>query len=220
LAAAPSGLECDEVVRGLRSSADLSEQSERRLLEIICRFLRYLDSAGIGSLTEVSPATVRDFVVARSAASGAKPSVATSHLRRSAIRLLFRSLRQAEVVAHDPTMDLALPPRSSLAARPLTDDEVALGRSFSLKSMTETRRPAAWALAEATARTAEIASARVGDLDLGSGQVWLAGGTKVEPRWARLTPWGVQALERRLDGVGTDPDMLLVYEGAGSPAPS
>jgi integrase/recombinase XerC len=217
LAAAQGGFACDEFVRVLRSSAGLSEQSERRLVEVICRFLRYLDGAGISSLTETSPAAVRDFVLARSATTDAAPSVATSHLRRSAVRLLFRVLRQLSRVEHDPTLDLVLPPRSSLQARPLTDDEVALGRSFSLHSLVETRRPAAWALAEASARTAEIPNVCVRDLDLVAGRVWLAGGTKVEPRYASLTMWGARALERRLETIGTDPDTSLVYEGCGSP---
>jgi integrase/recombinase XerC len=216
LAAAPDGLACDEFVRVLRSNAGLSEQSERRLVQVICRFLRYLDGAGISSLTETSPAAVRDFVLAPSDTTDAAPSVATSHLRRSAVRLLFRVLRQMSLVEHDPTLDLALPPRSSLQARPLSDDEIALGRSFSLYSLTETRRPAAWALAEASARTSEIPNVCVRDLDLDAGRVWLGGGTKVEPRWASLTTWGTRALERRLETIGTDPDTPLVYEGRGS----
>jgi integrase/recombinase XerC len=217
LSAVSAGLDCDQLVSALRSNAGLTQQSERRLLEVISRFLRFLDTAGIGSLAEVSPAIVREFVLARSSETGAEPSVATSHLRRSAVRLLFRVLRQAAVLDSDPTLDLVLPPRSSLPARPLTDEEIALGRSFSLASVSETRRPAAWALAEATARTSEIAAVCFSDVDLDSGRVWLRGGTKVEPRSAPLTAWGIQALERRLDVVETDPGTPLVYEGAGSP---
>jgi integrase/recombinase XerC len=195
----------------------LSEQSERRLLDVIGRFLRYVDRAGVDSLGDVSPDLARGFVLARSGRTNVSPSVATSHLRRSALRLLFRVLRQMSLVEHDPTLDLVLPPRSSLQARPLTDDEIALGRSYSLHSLIETRRPAAWALAEASARSSEIPGVCVRDFDLAAGRVWLAGGTKVEPRWASLTTWGGQALERRLQAIGTDPDMPLVYEGRGSP---
>ena len=150
--------------RKLAGSARLSEQSERRLLELMLRFLRYRRSGAAASSRsrDVTPEDVRGFVLAPSSGHRrAQPSVATSHLRRSAVRLLFRVLRQASVVDHDPTLDVVLPPRSSLAARPLTDDEIALGRSFSLKSLGETRQPAAWALAEATARTSELSAVRV-----------------------------------------------------------
>jgi integrase/recombinase XerC len=209
-------LSCDELVRELRWHTALSDQSERRLLDVIGRFLRYVDRAGIDSLGDVSPDLARGFVLARSGRTNVAPSVATSHLRRSAVRLLFRVLRQLSVVEHDPTLDLVLPPRSSLPARPLTDDEIALGRSYSLHSIIETRRPAAWALAEASARTSEIPNVCVRDLDLDIGRVWLGGGTKVEPRWASLTTWGASALERRLETVWSDPDTPLVYEGRGS----
>ena len=73
------------------------------------------------------------------------------------------------MVGHDPTLDLVLPARSSLAARPLADDEIALGRSFSVKTLGETRQPAAWALAEATARTSELSAIRIRDVDLDFG---------------------------------------------------
>ncbi|HZJ49386.1 MAG TPA: integrase, partial [Actinomycetota bacterium] len=116
--------------------------------------------------------------------------MATMHLRRSALRLYFCTARQLGICSGDPTLDLVLPARSSLHMRPLTDDEVALCRSFSISSLTETRRQAAWALAEATARTSEIPHIRVRDVDLDGCRVWLWGSTKAEPRWGRLTAWG------------------------------
>lgn len=217
LLAAPPELNCSALAHAVRAKARLSEQSERRLLDLMLRFLGYLDRGwGITSLGEVTPEMVRSFVLAPSDRTNAEPSVATLHLRRSAVRLLFRVLREAAVVQHDPTLDLALPPRSSLAARPLTDDEIALGRSFAFKSLSETRRPAAWALAEATARTSELSNVCVRDLDLPSGRVWLAGGTKADTRWAELTDWGLEVLEQRLRVIGATPDTPLVYEGAGS----
>jgi integrase/recombinase XerC len=63
------------------------------------------------------------------------------HLRRSALRLYFRTLRQLGLCAGDPTIDLALRPRSCLAVRPLTDDEIVVCRSFSLQTLTATRQP-------------------------------------------------------------------------------
>jgi integrase/recombinase XerC len=130
-------------------------------------------------------------------------------------------LRTVGVVEGDPTLDLVLPPRSSLAARPLTDDEIVVCRSFALRTLTETRQPAAWALAEATARTSEIPRIRMRDLDLGTRRVWIHGGAKTEPRFGRLTLWGVQQLDRRarnLCDIGAEPDEPLVYRAAGSAA--
>ncbi|MCA1705300.1 MAG: integrase, partial [Actinobacteria bacterium] len=141
--------------------------------------------------------------------------MATMHLRRSALRLYFRTARQLGLYSGDPTLDLVLPARSSLHMRPLTEDEVALCRSSSVSSLTETRRPAAWALAEATARTSEIPHIRVRDVHVDESRVWLWGSTKAEPRWGRLTEWGCKQLAGHLERLNTKgPDVLLVYDGA------
>jgi integrase/recombinase XerC len=134
------------------------------------------------------------------------------------VRLLFRVLRERGDVDHDPTLDLRLPARSSLATRPLSDDEITLGRSFSQHSWGETRQPAAWALAEATARTSELAAITVRDLDLDAERVWIPGTRKTEPRWGQLTEWGIETLAQRigaLDASGSSTP--VVYGGDGSP---
>lgn len=133
------------------------------------------------------------------------------------MRLLFRTARRLGLGSSDPTLDLVLPPRSSLSLRPLTDDEILLCRSCSLGSLTATRNAAAWALAEATATTAEIPAVRVADVDLSAGHVWLAGSSKRDARRAELTEWGRMQLTRhvrRLDMAdGSSP---LIYRGDGS----
>ncbi len=59
----------------LRGSARLSEQSERRLLELMLRFLRYVErGCGVESLRDVTAEHVRGFVLAPS--GGRKPSAA------------------------------------------------------------------------------------------------------------------------------------------------
>ncbi len=140
------------------------------------------------------------------------------HLRRTALRLYFRIARQQGLIEGDPTVDLCLPPRSGVAVRPLTSDEITLCRSFSLKSLTATRHPAAFALAEATARTAEIPHIRVSDLDLERGRVWVHGSPKTEARWGYPSQWGLLQLARRVEAVkgGSEPDPRLVYRGTGS----
>jgi site-specific recombinase XerC len=146
------------------------------------------------------------------------PSVATMHLRRSALRLYFRTLRQLELFDGDPTLDLVLPARSCLAVRPLTDDEIVVCRSFSLQTLTATRQPAAWALAEATARTSEIPHIVVSDLDFTNRRVWIHGSSKAEARWGSLSDWGATQLARRIGSLknvaGEDP--AVAYEGRGS----
>ena len=196
---------------------ELKDQSVQRMAELMARFTIYVEKGhGLRSISEIVEEHVEGFVFAPSVVGSKRrrPSVATMHLRRSALRLYFRTARQLGLCSGDPTLDLVLPARSSLHMRPLTDDEVALCRSFSVTSLTETRRPAAWALAEATARTSEIPHIRVRDVDLDERRVWLWGSTKAEPRWGRLTEWGSNQLAHRVKRVNCKgPDALLVYEG-------
>lgn len=188
----------------------LSEQSARRFDEVLGRFELFVQRGfGVNGIEGLEPLHVEAFVRASA------PSVATMHLRRSALRLLFRLVRQLTAYDHDLTLDLTLPPRSSLAMRPLTNDEIEVGRSYSLRTLTATRQPAAWALAEATATTSELPHITIDDLHLENAKVWLHGGSKNIARWGELTGWGVLQLQRRVSTLRNE--RWLVYQGNGSP---
>ena len=208
------------VLHGLKE-AGLADQSMPRVAETVARFTAYLERGhGIQSVHDIGTGHVAGFVFAPlPAPSGrGRPAIATMHLRRTALRLYFRIARQEGVIQADPTVDLHLPARSRVAVRPLTSDEITLCRSFSLKSLTATRHPAAFALAEATARTAEIPHIRVSDLDLERGRVWVHGSPKTEARWGYPSQWGLLQFARRVEAVkgGSEPDPRLVYRGTGS----
>ncbi len=194
----------------------LSEQSLPRVRDTLHRFERYARSTHrVHELRAVTAELALAFVV--SPHSKGEPAVATQHLRRSALRLMFRVARELELAEGDPTLDQLLPPRSSLVLRPLTDDEIALGRSFSLETLSSTRPSAAWALAEATATTSEIPNILVGELQLDESRVWIRGATKTDARWGDFDEWGRIQVERRLRALpNADPSRPLVYEGHGS----
>ena len=209
-----------QVLEELRRSK-LTDQSAHRMTELLVRFTIFVDKGlGLDSVEQISAEQVGQFIRASISTPNGRqrPSVATMHIRRSALRLYFRTLRQLGECEGDPTMDIALPPRSCLAVRPLTDDEIVVCRSFSLQTLTTTRQPAAWALAEATARTSEIHHVLVSDLDFTNSQVWIHGSSKAEARWGSLSEWGATQLARRvgsLKNVLTD-DPAVAYEGHGS----
>lgn len=163
-------------------------------------------------LDQITP-TIAELFVTASSSDGRPPSVSLQHLRRLSIRLLFRIARSSGHLVGDPTIDLALPPRSTLQTRPLTDSEVLLCRGVSQWSLSDSRRSAAWALAEATARTSELPRLLVKDLDLDMQRVLVHGGKRVGERWGILTSWGVAQLESRLKVIGADPDTPLLYRG-------
>jgi hypothetical protein len=206
------------VLEYLGEAGLFTHQSERRLRSTLVRFEAYLRRGhGIDRLTEASAAHVEGFVHAPSASAGEvrPPSLATMHFRRAVLRLAFRAGRELGLAPGDPTLDLRLPPRSSLTTRPLSDAEVALCRSASLIALDETLRPTAWALAEATARTSEIPAIRACDLDLGSNRVFIHGGTRRDPRWGRLSGWGSRQLARRLRALRIDATSQVLLAGSG-----
>ncbi len=206
-------LEADRVrvVDSVVSSGALSAQSLPRIVELVDRFCGFCATQSVWSLADVSDCLAESFIQAPTSAG--EPAPSTMHLRRSALRSLFRTARELGLADSDPTVDVRLPPRSQLKTRPLSDDEVALCRAASMHSLTSTRLAAAWALAEASARSAELGHIRVSDIDLDGQRVWLHGSPRTEPRRGPLTLWGATQIERRVRAIGDDPDRLVVYDG-------
>jgi integrase len=191
------------------------DSPSQRVSGILERFASFTDTAfGVDSVDLVTAEIAAAFVYSV-LPDGSDPSASLLHLRRSALRLLFRSLRESGMTVGDPTLDLVLPPRSPLTTRPLADDEVVLCRGHALWSLSDLRRASAWALAEATCRSVEVAQIRVSDLDLEGRRVWIHGGRTTAPRWGHLTEWGVVQLRRRIESLPDDPATRVVYGGAG-----
>jgi hypothetical protein len=200
--------------RVLRDSWESPNQAQR-VCRILDRFVSFADNGfGVRTPEGVAAEVALAFVLAPSA-DGTTPSVPLMHLRRLALRLLFRSMRQSGVATGDPTLDLVLPPRSQLATRPLADEEVALCRGHAMWSLGDLRRAAAWALAEATGRSVEIAQISISDLNLEDRRVWIHGGRTTASRWGHLTAWGAGQLERRIETMPVDPATRVVYGGSG-----
>jgi hypothetical protein len=71
----------------------------------------------------------------------------------------------------------------------------------------------AWALAEATARVAELSGTRVSDFNPETTSVRLPGCSSTEPRWARLTAWGLGQIEAAISQCDS-PGALLLGKGS------
>jgi integrase/recombinase XerC len=179
-----------------------TDESCRRMLTEIARFVERLRFERVGGIAEITEQHAHDFIheaVMRGDVPGS-PGVGTQHTRRVAVRLVIKTARHLHLVdsGFDPTVDITLPPRSSLASRPLTDDEELLGRSAATGTLTPTRRAAAWALGQASAVAGEQLTATIGDLRLDEGRVWLHGTRKRQDRWGILTEWGIEQLALRV----------------------
>lgn len=206
----------DAVAARLAAEATVSDQSFERLVELMGRFAGFV-SAGhaIVDLGETTRAMVDEFVDAPTS-TGSTPSATVRHLRRCAVRLLFRTARRMGLVEGDPTLDLELPARRPPAARPLTDAEVERCRAAALYLFEATRLPAVWALAEAGIRTGELAKVTIADIDLEPGVVHSPGCRSAVARTVWLTDWGAAQVGRRLRALPSDPTRPLTYEGDGS----
>jgi hypothetical protein len=92
------GSELERVARSLATQGKLAAESRPRVLGLVDRFGDFMRHAfGVGSLAGVTAVHVEAFVRSASA-SEEFPSVATMRLRRSTLRLLFRTARDLGLV--------------------------------------------------------------------------------------------------------------------------
>ena len=127
------------------ASGWVSTGQAKRVGLILERFVAFTSLGfNVGTIDAATPAIAGAFVTA-AGPGGNAPTIALMHLRRTALRLLFRSARSGGVDVGDPTLDLVLPPRSPLSTRPLTDDELLLCRSHAFWSLTAYERTEAGA---------------------------------------------------------------------------
>jgi site-specific recombinase XerD len=216
----------DQLARAVehwRATSTHTDGSFARLVETTGSFTRRLAAQGVTTFRDVAPRQAQGFVAARTR-HGAAPELATRHARRTALRTLFRTLRELGLHTSDPTLDLVLPPRGLLVARPLTDDEVGLCRAAAQMGAgaRSQMRAVAWALGEASALSSEITMVRLRDLDLTNTPtaVRLPGTRDLDPRVGGLSKWGRLVLRRRaatLLADGASLDTLLCYGGAAPP---
>jgi hypothetical protein len=193
----------------------LASDTHDKYVELWRRLERYGRARGVKRVVELSPEVVGAWVNAKTS-DGLPASVPTRHHRRAAVRQLFLVLRVYGMADGDPTLDLRLPPRSSLSLRPLDDDEVELCRWASLATLHATRQPSVWALTEGGATSGESSRVGIGGV-ISESTVMVDGGRGTFPRLITLSPWGALQVGRRLrDLGGADPTTPLVYEGSGS----
>ncbi len=181
----------------LADQGTLAPISLIRVSDLIDGFASFLAASGVKDVADITESQVASFVESLTR-SGSEPSLATMHLRRSALRIFFREAKALRTLSTDLTRDIALPSRSYRDLRPLTDKEVGRCRSFAEGFLGAHLHAVAWALAEATARVPELGTVRPQDVDLEEGRVWIAGSSNTQPRWATLSDWGIDQLERHL----------------------
>lgn len=214
-----------QLVRDAWGAGDVfTEQTRLRSSETIERFTRRAARQGARVVADLTAAMCLSFVMAPTEAAR-PPEITTQHARRTALRMFFRTLRELGLADGDPTLDLTLPARTSTAARPLTDEEVALCRFASRLGQAGSgslQRAVCWALAETTAVTSEITEVRIADLDDSVRPRWvrLPGTRRVRERLGELSEWGTHVVARQVEMLTArraPTSTLLTYRGQGVP---
>jgi hypothetical protein len=205
--------------RRLIELSDLSEVSLAKLAGNASHFVAYSRASGCHTLREADDAGLaRDWIYAdiRTAEGYGPPQLPTLHNRRAALRQLYRTARSIGLADGEPTLDLELPKREYNGLRALLDEEVLACRSASAETPWETAQPAAWALAELGAPTAEIATFRPSDMRE-ERRVYLHGGPHTRARTVRASEWQWEQLTVRVNALrqhaDLDPTRPLVYGG-------
>ncbi|HEX7168601.1 MAG TPA: hypothetical protein VF230_16590 [Acidimicrobiales bacterium] len=194
----------------LLATGRLHGLSPERIFALWERFEKF--GAAFGGITRVSqitPEVATAFVNARGA--NGRPSGSTQSLRRTALRLLFRVLREYGLMDGEPTLDLEVARRAHRDMRPLADEELEEGRWASATGAAASRATAVWALAESGLWPHEVAIATVDEIDVAAQTVAALGGPKTRRRFVPLRGWALDQLVRRAEEVGTG---RLVFDGA------
>jgi len=186
------------VIAHLLEERRLAEGTSVRMLPIIEHLGRFLESGcGIQDMDQVQPRHAQAFIDALHT-NGQAATYSARRQRRTALRRAFKSGRRLGMVKADPSLDVVLAGPGSLATRPVTAGEVERCRSFAEGTMGNARRPIAFALAEAMARTSEMGLVLVEHVEVTQRRVWLSGSPRTYPRWGYLTDWGAEQVDRRL----------------------
>ena len=182
-----------------------SPATRRKLSTLTGWLFRYLAASGAERWADVTPEMAEGWCSAAAKRRGrwTTPAPSTVRNRQWALTVVCDALEAAGVEI-DPALRPGREPRSGTArrSRPLTPAERKLVRAFADRGLVGSRRSAMVALAEAGASPAEIALARVRDVDLAAGTVRL---NPDRPRVNPLTGWGAEAIRRVLAVNGIDP---------------
>ncbi|MFD6152472.1 hypothetical protein [Streptomyces sp. NPDC060243] len=189
-----------DVWQCMAASDEFTEQTYDKFSLLLGRAGRYAQLRGALTVDDVTPDLAEDFITARGRSRHghvSEAAAATMLLRRSVLRIAFRTLRELGLSDTDPTRDIQLPRRVPGDVRPLTEDEVVSLRHQVSFVTRPSRHGAAAALALIGGHSGEIGHIRVRDLDAVRSRVWIHGSAKTDPRWCPLDTWSLNTLTAR-----------------------
>jgi integrase/recombinase XerC len=194
--------ELAEVVATWRSTSVIADSTIGRFVDILELFTARIAMSGHRSVLSASAQDCSVFLRSPTR-RGDQPAVATLHLRRSALRAMYRTIMTLGVQAVDPTRNLELPSRSTRICRPLEDDEIALLR-VGATGMTA----ALVAICGAGATTSE--ATLLTPANLVDDELHLPGAARIRPRTVRLDNWATNTIRGRTHRGRSDQPLILL----------
>lgn len=204
-----------EVTRGA-----MSDQTLTKFGSLLSRFERFATAHDVHLVSDLTPAVVEDFVVARGrnrSGEVADVALATMHNRRATLGVFFRAARTVGIVCDDHTRDVVLPEREPGNKRPLTADEAEMVRFFADRGP-QRRHAASVALLLCGARTAELGHIEIGDIDLEARTASLPGSRRHRERLIPLDENARDVLAERIAFLKRQHRTDLCEAGIGSDA--
>ncbi|MEU4492955.1 hypothetical protein AB0F96_05735 [Streptomyces sp. NPDC023998] len=184
----------------MAARGEMSEQTLGRFSQLLERFGKFAAARGASDLSDVTPTVASMFIDAHGHTRHghvAPAALATRHLRRSVLRMLYSTARDLALADGDPTQHLNLPTRVTGDTRPLNEAEAVALRLAAEFTDRPSRHAAAAALALAGGFSGEIGHTGPQHLDLPSRRVWVHGSSKTRPRWCHLDDWAIRVLTAR-----------------------
>jgi integrase/recombinase XerD len=202
----------DRFITHIRSERALSPQTVRAYAADLARFLEWCERAALDPLT-LTPRAMRGYLSELDAAHYSRRTIAR---RLSAVRTFFAFLQRECVTTIDPAAVVATPKLPSRLPKTVPSDLLqALLDAPDTRTAAGLRDAAVLELLYATgARVSEVASLRLGDIDMAGGQVRLMGkGSK-----QRIVPLHRESL-RRMEAyvrggrgaLGPSPDEAAIF---------
>ena len=189
-------------------------QTLQRLIDIGAHFSNFAEAVGVTELDDINQTLCEAFVTAVDS-TGQPTSIHVQHQRRWTLNAHLIDIQQ-----NSPASNISIGKRPSGIVRPLTDDEIQLGRTGCIvHNRPNQRRLIAWALAESTATTSEIPNITAQHIH--DGELELPGTARLKRRVVQPEGWAQKTVNHALKNK-PPPDKPLTYSGtkpAGHPSP-
>lgn len=205
------------------ANGSVSESPVRQYSREVEAVAGYSLARGLAQINQITPSLIAEWVHAPGF-DGLPVGSSKRKIRLAALRAFFRTLYRLGIWDQNPASGIPEAPARTRHVAPLSVDQIEQLKRVAARRPDSSKVPAALALVLLGASAREAAFARVGDVDLVAGRVWLQGGSGwYRDRWVPIDDeWVREALRTRIAVLSTtvgDEErlirMLLVYKPNG-----